>query len=174
MKRVVLRYGCIAGLILAVCMGATVPFMHHIPNELAMAIGYTTMVIAFLMAFFGVRAYRDEEGGGSISFGRALSVALLITLLGSVFYVAAWEVIYHFFMPDFMESYSAAVLEKARTGGATEAQLAAQAKEMAEFAQMYKNPLVSIAFTLLEPLPVAVLMSFAAALILRRRPPVAA
>jgi hypothetical protein len=174
MKRVVLRYGCIAGLILAVCMGATVPFMHHIPNELAMAIGYTTMVIAFLMAFYGVRDYRDSVGGGVISFGRGFGIALLITLLGSVFYVVAWEIINHFFMPDFMESYSAAVLEKARAGGATPEQLAAKAKELAEFAQMYKNPLFSAAMTLLEPLPVAVLMSLAAAAILRRREPVAA
>src|SRR3569623_1892915 len=105
-------------------MGETVKFMQQKTKEMAVDICYTSFLISIIMAFFGVRAYRDEEGGGSISFGRSLSVALLITLLGSVFYVAAWEVIYHFFMPDFMESYSAAVLEKARPGGATEAHLA--------------------------------------------------
>jgi hypothetical protein len=170
MKRVILVYGCIAGLILAAMMFATLPFMHHLSLKTSEVIGYTTMVIAFLMVFFGVRSYRDGVGGGAVGFGRALGVGLLITLIGSAFYVAAWEVVYHFFMPDFFDGYIDAVLREARAHGASEAQLAEQAKQMADFKVLYQNPLVNIAMTLMEPLPVGVAMSVVAAGILRRRP----
>jgi hypothetical protein len=40
---------------------------------------------------------------------------------------------------------------------------------MAEFNELYKNPLVNIAYTLLEPLPVGILMTLVAAGVLSRR-----
>ena len=43
-----------------------------------MVIGYTTMVIAFLLIFFGVRSYRDNVAGGTVRFGRAFAVGALI------------------------------------------------------------------------------------------------
>jgi hypothetical protein len=60
-------------------------------------------------------------------------------------------------------------LEKEKRSGATEAQLAERQKEMAEFAEMYKNPLVNIAFTLLEPLPVGLLFTLVTAVVVSRR-----
>lgn len=39
---------------------------------------------------------------------------------------------------------------------------------MAKFAEMYRNPLVNIAFTILEPLPVVLLFSFVSAGLLSR------
>ena len=39
---------------------------------------------------------------------------------------------------------------------------------MAEFSEMYKNPLVNIAFTLLEPLPVGLLFTGVSAFVLSR------
>ncbi len=42
---------------------------------------------------------------------------------------------------------------------ATDAQIAVRVKQMTEFKQMYKNPLVNIALTFLEPLPVGILFT---------------
>jgi hypothetical protein len=43
---------------------------------------------------------------------------------------------------------------------------------MAKFGELYKNPLISIAFTLIEPLPVGLLITFVSAAVLRcKRPP---
>jgi len=33
------------------------------------------------MVFFGIRSYRDNVGGGTITFGKAFTVGILITLL---------------------------------------------------------------------------------------------
>ena len=169
MRKIVLTYGLIAGAILSVMMLVTIPFQDRIDFDKGAVIGYTTMVIAFLMIFFGVRSYRDNVAGGSVGFGRALGVGLLITLIASICYVATWQFIYYRLTPDFMEKYSAYTIEKARKSGATDATIAARTKEMAEFSEMYRNPLINIAFTFLEPLPVGVVFALVTAGVLCRR-----
>ena len=127
------------------------------------------MVLAFLMVFFGVKSYRDNVAGGSVTFGRAFKVGLLITAVASVCYVATWQVIYYKFAPDFVDKYAAYAVEKARKAGATDAQIAEKKQEMAEFKEMYRNPLVNIALTLLEPLPVGLLFTLVTAGVLSRK-----
>ncbi|HEY6552694.1 MAG TPA: DUF4199 domain-containing protein, partial [Vicinamibacteria bacterium] len=58
---------------------------------------------------------------------------------------------------------------KARAAGATDAEIAAQNRQMAEFAEMYKNPLVNVAITLLEPLPVGLVFTLVSAGVLSRK-----
>src|SRR5687767_2395792 len=114
MKKTVLTFGLIAGGILSLMMAITMPFHDQIGFDRGEIIGYTTMIAAFLLIFFGIRSYRDNVAGGSVSFGRAFKVGALIALVASVCYVATWEVIYFNFAPDFMGKYQAHLLEKAR------------------------------------------------------------
>ena len=169
MRKIVLTFGFAAGAVLAATMLLTLPLMEKISYEKAAVIGYTSMVLAFLMVFFGVRSYRENVGSGRISFGRALSVGLLIALLGSVCYVVAWEVISHQFMPDFADKYAERAIEKAKSSGASDAQVAEQVRQMAEFKEMYKNPLIKVALTLIEPLPVGIIFALVAAGTLSRK-----
>ena len=169
MRRIVLTFGLIAGALMSLMMLATVGLLERIDSGRSMIIGYTTMVVAFLFVYVGVRSYRDNVAGGTVGFGRAFAVGLLIALVASACYVATWEFVYFRIMPDFAEKYAARVMEEARTSGATQAQLDAKAREMARFQQMYRNPLVNIAYTFLEPLPVGLVMSLVSAGILRRR-----
>jgi hypothetical protein len=94
---------------------------------------------------------------------------LLITAIGTVCYVATWQVAYPRLAPDYLDKYAAYQLEKARESGATEAQIAEETKKMAEFKEMYKNPLVNIAFTFLEPLPVGIVFTLVTAGVLSRK-----
>jgi hypothetical protein len=176
MQKIVLTFGLIAGAILSAMMLITLPFHDQIGFDKGLIIGYTTMVLAFLMVFFGVKSYRDNVAGGSVTFGRGFIVGLLITAVASVCYVATWEVIYHRFAPDYLEKYGAYTVEKMRKSGASDAEILAKTKEMAEFNEMYKNPLVNVAYTLLEPLPVGILFTLVTAGVLsrKRRPEVAA
>lgn len=129
------------------------------------------MVLAFLLVFFGIRSYRDNVGGGKISFGRAFSVGILIVLISCIFYVVTWEILYFGFLPDFAEKYTNYMIEKSRAAGATPAQLAAEMEKMNAMKSMYDNPLFNAAFTLLEPLPVGLIMTLISAAILKRRNP---
>ena len=166
MKRTVLVFGLIAGVILSVMMLITLPFHEEIGFDRALIVGYTTIVLAFLLIFFGVRSYRDNVGGGRVSFGRALAVGALIGVVASACYVATWEVVYFNFMPDYLEKYQAHMVEKARAAGETEASIALQTAEMAKWAEWYKNPAINVAMTLMEPLPVALAIALVSAAVL--------
>jgi hypothetical protein len=169
MKRTVLRFGLISGAVMSLLMLATLPFQDAIGFDNGALVGYTGMVVAFLMIYFGVRSYRDKEGGGAVSFGRALVVGALIAAVSSVCYVATWEVIYFGLAPDFMQKYEAYTLKKARAAGESEAAIERKRAELAEFARMYRNPLVNAAITFVEPLPVGLLIAAVSAAALRRR-----
>ena len=169
MRKIVLTFGLIGGAILAAMMLITIPFQDQIGFDKGVYVGYTTMVLAFLMVFFGVQSYRDNVAGGSVTFGRAFKVGLLISLVIMACYVATWQVVYYNFMPDFLDNYTAYALDQARQSGASADAIAAQAKEMREFGEMYKNPLVNIAFTLLEPLPVALVFTLVTAGVVSRK-----
>ena len=170
MKNVVLKFGLIGGVMLGVMVLATTPFHDQIGFDRGVYVGYTTMVLAFLMVYFGVQSYRDNVAGGTITFGRAFNVGLLISLVIMACYVLVWEVTYYNFMPDYLDQYTAYALEQARQAGASADAVAAQAEEMRQFGEMYKNNLlINIAFTLLEPLPVAVVFTLLTAGIMSRR-----
>jgi uncharacterized protein DUF4199 len=168
MKKTVWTFGLISGAIISILMVMTIPFQDRIGFDHSLVVGYTTMVLAFLLIYFGVRSYRDNVRGGSVRFGRAFAVGALIALISCVCYVATWEVMYFKFMPDFLSKYQAHQLDKARAGGASEAALAKQKAEMDKLGEMYKNPIVNSAMTFMEPLPVGLVIALVSAGILSR------
>jgi Protein of unknown function (DUF4199) len=169
MRKIVLTFGLIAGAMLSAMMLGTLPFLDSIGFDKGEIIGFTTMILAFLMVYFGIRSYRDNVAGGRIGFGRAFYVGLMITLVACVCYVATWQLIYYKVTPDFGEKYAAYVVEKAKKSGASEAKIATQKKEIEEYMAMYKNPLVNIGITFLEPLPIGLLFTLVSAFLLSRK-----
>jgi hypothetical protein len=169
MRKIVLTFGLIAGVILSAMMLVTLPFQQQIGFDKAEVIGYTTMVLAFLMVFFGVKSYRDRVAGGTVTFGRALTVGLMIVAVATICYVATWQLIYYKLAPDFGDQYAAYTIEKAKKAGATEAQIAERIRQTADFKERYRNPLVNIAITFLEPLPVGIVLTLVTAGLLSRK-----
>lgn len=169
MKKTVLTFGIISGLILAVTMIATVPFLHKVSEGKGLMIGYTTMVMAGLLVFFGIRSYRENVSGGRLSFGRALTVGLLISLLSSCFYVGTWEIIYFKFMPDFAEKYASLMVERAKESGASQQKIDEIARQGEQFVRNYHNPVYNISMTFLEVVPVFLVITLLSAAILRRK-----
>src|SRR2546430_10001664 len=167
-KQTVWTFGLTYGAIISILMMVTIPFQDEIGFDHSLVVGYTKMVLAFLLIYFGVRSYRDNVGGGSVRFGRAFAVGALIAVISSVCYVATWEVMYFKFMPDFLSKYQAHQLEKARAGGASEDALAKQKAEMDKMAEMYKNPVINSAMTFVEPLPVGLIIALVSAGIMSR------
>jgi hypothetical protein len=169
MKKVVLKFGLISGVLCSAMMSGTLPFENKLSHSYL--VGYATIVASFLLVYFGVRSYRNNVGGGRISFGRAFAVGICITLITCLFYVATWEVIFHFYLPDFMVKYSAAVIQKMHAAGASEAAIQAKTLALQASTESYKNPLVRIPMTFMEPFPVGLLITLISAAVLRRKKP---
>jgi hypothetical protein len=171
LKKIVLTFGLISGAIVAALMAITVPLCMngHVGFDKSEIIGYSSMVLAFLMVFFGIRSYRDNVGGGRITFGKAFQVGILITLISCVVYVVTWEIVYFNFIPGFVDSYAAHTLQKMREHGDSAAAIAEKVKEMAQFKKLYANPFYNVGMTFMEIFPVGLIMTLVSAGILRRR-----
>ncbi|MGH7468901.1 MAG: DUF4199 domain-containing protein [Longimicrobiales bacterium] len=169
MKKTVWTFGLISGAILSVMMLLTMPFADMIGYDRGQVIGYTTMVLAFLLIFFGVRSYRDNVAGGAIRFGRALAIGSLITLVASLCYVATWEIIYFKLAPDFAQKFQTMAEEKARASGDSPEEIQKKLDDAQKFAQLYKNPAFNAAITFIEPLPVGLVFALVSAGVLSRK-----
>ena len=170
MKKNVIIYGLIAGLIVAALMAVTLVMCIRSGNfEGSIWLGYATMLIAFSMIFVGIKNYRDKYNGGIISFGKAFKIGFLITLIASTIYVIVWLIEEHFFFPDFMEKYTAHQLAKLQSSGISATELASKTKELEQSKEMYKNPFFKILMTYAEILPVGLIVTLISSLILKRK-----
>ncbi|HUD13857.1 MAG TPA: DUF4199 domain-containing protein [Terracidiphilus sp.] len=172
MKKTVLTFGLISGVVISVLMDGSLLLANKISSVHSMVLGYTMMVASFLLVYFGIRSYRDNALAGEISFGRAFACGILITLITCACYVAMWEVVYFNFMPHFMDSYFAAQIHKVQSLGLDPAATAARVAAIEHSQQLYQNPLVNMAYTFMEPLPVGLIITLISAAVLRRKAPV--
>ena len=170
MKRIVLVFGLISGVIAAGLMWILIAVQNAgaVNIEHGMVYGYTTMIIALSLVFFGVKSYRDNNGG-HISFFKGLQVGILISIICAVCYAASWELYYRGSGQEFLQKYTAHYLDKMKADGASDAEVAKAQADMAQFMEQYKNFFVRFAFTLMEILPVGIIVTLISALLLRRR-----
>lgn len=169
MKKTILTFGLISGLISSLMMVATVPFAHRIGFNKALVVGYTTMVLSFLLVSFGIRSYRDSIGNGHITFTRAFAVGISITLISCIFYVVTWEILYFNFMHDFMDNYNAHTIENLKASGASAAAIQVQVEQLKKFKEQYENPLFNSLMTFIEPFPVGLAITLLSAAVLRKK-----
>jgi hypothetical protein len=68
-----------------------------------------------------------------------------------------------------MDSYFAAQIHQVQASGLDPATTAARVAAIARSQQLYQNPLVNMAYTFIEPLPVGLIITLISAAILRRK-----
>lgn len=171
MKKIVLVCGLIGGIISCLWWAVGEPLVDEsVSYNTRVFFGYAAMVLAFSLIFVGVKSYRDQYNDGVITFGKAVQIALLITLVASTVYTAAWLINYYFFMPDFGEKMMASMRAEMVAKGVSQPEIQKQMAEMTQFMQQYKNPFYNAMITYTEILPVGIVISLIAALILKRNP----
>jgi hypothetical protein len=172
MKRTILIYGAIAGAVVSLFMSITMLIsasdgkIHT--GASSMVIGYLGMLIAFAFIFVAIKSYRDKQNDGVISFGKALGMGLLISLIASTLYVITWAIVYKNFLPGYMDQYCAAAIEEAKAS-LSGAALQDKINEINSAKDMYATPWGFTLFTYAEILPVGILVSLIAALVLKRK-----
>ena len=167
MLRIILIYGIIGGLIVAVPMAVSMltTTADTVPENAAVY-GYLSMPLAFTMVFVGIKHYRDKALGGIIRFLPALSVGLGISAVASLFWVVGWEITLATGF-DFGGAYLDSMVAAAEARGAPAAEIDRIRSETAEFLVMYANPLFRLPITFIEMFPIGVLISLISAAFLR-------
>src|SRR5258708_31846787 len=170
MKKTVLVFGLISGAISSLMMVATVPFVDRIGFDKGVFVGYTAIVLSFLLVYFGIRSYRENVGNGQITFGKALAVGLCITVISCIFYVVTWEILYFNFLPDFMDKYNVYIVEKLKASGASAAAVQVKDQELKKYKELYDNAFFNVLMTFIEPFPIGLIITLISAAVLRKKP----
>jgi hypothetical protein len=170
MKKNVLVFGSISGSIITAMMLYAAWMCNTNPKfESNDVLGYAGMIAAFAFIFVGIRNYRDKYNGGAITFGKAFKTGAYISLVASTMYVLVWLIDYYIFIPGFIDQYTTHVLYQAGVDGASQSELDQKAAEMADFKELYKNPVFVILITYSEVLPLGLIISLISALFLKKK-----
>jgi len=171
MKKIILTHGLIAGAIVSAMMLISMPLYDKglISLDYGELIGYTTMVIALSMVFFGIKSFRDNHQNGAITFGKGFKIGLLISVIAALMYAFAWEISYSQMSGEFTQKMSERHIEKVKEKGATEAEVQKAKEEMIKFIEMYKNPFIRFGITTMEIFPVGIVISLLSAGLLRKK-----
>jgi hypothetical protein len=172
MKKSILKFGGIAGLIVGidvVIMGFNCHNSDFTSGYLGMIIGFSSMIIAFSFIFIGIKNFRDNYNDGVISFGKAFKIGALIALMASTIYVVVWLIVYYNFMPDFMEKYTAQNILQAKKSGMPQIEINTLIQESKVAVEDYKNPLNVIWMTYREILPLGLIIAAIGALVMKRK-----
>lgn len=175
MQKTILVYGLISGTILAFF----VFFIYWLYDQGIMTmdkgeiVGYTSMVIALTMVFFGIKSYRDNYGKGSIKFWKAVQIGLLISIIASVMYGGA-ATLHSVMFPEWgqkhLGEWADLQVKEMKEKGAPPEQIEAKEKEMKDMLEMIKNPFILFALVVvIEILPVGIIITLISAAILRKR-----
>ncbi|MEQ9288067.1 MAG: DUF4199 domain-containing protein [Cyclobacteriaceae bacterium] len=168
MKKLILTYGTIAGVVVSAMLLITLSGSSR-NFENGELIGYASMIIAFATIFVAVKSYRDKSLDGNIGFKQAFSIGLGITLVATAIYILSWMIMSETIASDFMSEYYQYSIEKLKASDLTETEIDEKIAEMEYFKELYKNPMVKIGMTFLEIFPVGLLVSLISAFILKSR-----
>lgn len=173
MRKVIITFGLLAGGIISVLMVISLVLWEKgiFDFNNAEVFGYATMVLALSMVFFGIKSYRDNYQNGAIKFSKGLQIGLLITLIASVMYAGTWEA-YCQTSPNIqahLDKYTEHYINKMKEKGASTAEIDQKVKEMADMKELYKNPVFRFGFTLMEILPVGIILTLLSAAVLRKK-----
>ena len=163
MKKIILIFGLIIGAILATNAIIHMNMMYSNPDYKGNdVIGYATLVIIFSLIYFGVRNYRNNYLDGKINFLQAFKTGALICFVASTVYVIFGLLYYYFFAPDFIDVFTDYMIRNSPPD-----EVEATTAQMADFKEMYKNPLFAILITYMEVLPIGMIVALFSAFMVK-------
>lgn len=173
MRKIVLVYGLIAGVILGAMFFITAPLWDNgtITLDNGMFVGYGTMVVALSLVFFGVKSYRDNHKHGVITFGQGFKVGILITIVACVLYALSWEVAYNTVSKGFSEEMEAYQEKEIRKNATNETELKENLEKAKKEITLYKSSFIfRFMFSFLfEVFPVGLLITLITGALLRNK-----
>ncbi|WP_282134679.1 DUF4199 domain-containing protein [Seonamhaeicola maritimus] len=95
-------YGLLTGLVIFLLHLTLGKDLSYSTNEI---IGYISIFISLSFVFFGIKHYRDKVNNGVVSFGKALSIGILISVLVAIGIALADFIYTQFINPAWFENY---------------------------------------------------------------------
>lgn len=167
MKRTILRFGLYG--ILTICLLSILiwALVDVVDNTLGEIIGYSSMIVSLIFVYFGIKHFRDYENKGTVRFGKALLIGILISLMAALAF-GILDVIYVTFInPDFMTEYYKGMLEQAQSLPTEEFEV--RKAELESEKEMFLNPFMHFLIMSMMVFVIGFIISLLSALILQRK-----
>ncbi len=105
MKSTLLRYGGYAFITAMLLFFIALYFFGDMDYGTQEVLGYLSMVLSLLFIYPGIKHFRDSENGGSVSFGKAFLVGLLIAVFAGIGFGIIDYLFTTVINPDFLQEY---------------------------------------------------------------------
>ncbi|GAA4275270.1 DUF4199 domain-containing protein [Aquimarina gracilis] len=169
MKNTVIRYGVLSAIAICALNLAGWFLGKNLDYSTQEVIGYTGIVVALVFVFFGIKHYRDKENNGSVTFGKALLIGVLISLIASLAF-GILDVIYiKYIDPNFVTEYYAHHVEQMRSS-LSEAEFKVEFEKLEAQKEMFSNTFMNFFLMFTTVLIIGFIISLLSALILQRKP----
>ncbi len=170
MKNLVLRYGLYSAGIMVGVFLFTFFFVakeSEMGFKIAEIVGYSTILLSMVFVFFGIKKHRDENKSGTISFGEALKVGVLIVLIPSIafglynlFYIEVLD-------PNFMENYYQYTIEEYQAS-MEPAEFEAMKVKMEKEKEMFQNTFFQFVLMFLTVFIIGFIVALISSIVLKR------
>ena len=167
MLRYALAFGAPAGIAVIAVMSAFFHVFEPADMKGAEVFGFATMIAILALIFVGVKRYRDQELGGVGGFPRLFAAGAAMAGVAGLFYALGWEIYQQATDFAFTDIYAEALRADIAAKDLAPADAARELAEIESYLEMQRNPLVRFAISLLEIVPVALLVALVSALILK-------
>lgn len=169
MKAILVKYGLIGGFIMAFGFLLSIPLSGSPANYDTMEIlGYTSIIIALLAVFFGIKSYRDRQLGGRIQFSKGLLTGIGISAVASAILGLYTFIHIAWIDPDFSQSYSAWEIDKIESSDMSAIEKTEAITSMKELVPKLDSPLIQALIMYGTVFIIGIIVSLISAAILRR------
>ena len=167
MKNKNIQYGIIAGLIVLVAMFVSVNLSgNELTYKQSEIIGVGGQFVAFSTIVFAILKHKKEQG--SMSFGEAFKIGMIITVIATAFWVIGW-LIYVSINPEVVDAMFNKQMDMIRSSGGSEEEIAKKLEDAKTMIESYKNPLVKIVVSIIEIFPTGIAITLVTALFAKTR-----
>ena len=170
MKKTVLKYGLISGGIMIgifTVLMAMSEMTDPLDFDTQEILGYSSMIIATSVVYFGIKHYRDNENNGNITFGKGLAIGLLIVMFPAVL-IGAGDVFYTTIInPEWMETYYATYASEMQATMSEEEFKTALAQMESE-KEMFANPMFTFFIMFSTVFLIGLIVAIISSLVLKK------
>lgn len=167
MQKVTLKYGLIAGGIMAVFFVISwIVTSGDSPNYgMSEVIGYAAMILSLSVIFMALKEYRALRAPAGMSVWQGFQVGLVISLIAALIFVVVDTAYITWVDPQFAENYANYQVGVMEANGASNAEIEAMKQQM----QAYSNPLFMEAIMFVTVWVIGMIISLIAALVMQQK-----
>lgn len=142
MKNTAIRFGIYSSISLILLFSIQFFFEDTLGYSTSEIFGYISIVVALLFVFFAIKQFKTKVNNGKLSFKKALSIGLLVSLISSLTFGLINYVYVEVINPEFMAEYYSYQVENYRSS-LSEIDFQDKLKQLESQKEVFTNPVIS-------------------------------